>query len=389
MSEIDSTKKSICAIIPTYNNAATLEQVVRETQQFVKEVIVVNDGSTDDTPAILNNIKDISILSWSKNRGKGYALRRGFQYAWEKGYRYALTLDSDGQHDPGDIPLFLEKLTPGEATLIIGARNMDHEGVPGRSNFGRKFSNFWFWVETGIHHPDTQSGFRLYPLAPIHAKHWITRRFEFEIEVIVRLAWQGVKITHVPVSVHYEKEENRISHFRPFIDFTRISILNTFLVFIALFYIKPRNLFRLYSRKSLKEHLNEQIIDTHFSNLRLALSVGLGIFMGIVPIWGYQLVTAIFLAYLFKLHKPLVIISANISIPPMIPVILYGSIKCGEWLLRIPTNLSLDSGISIETVKSVLLVYITGSIALAVLSGTVSFIISYFVFAFTRKPRNK
>ncbi len=73
----------------------------------------------------------------------------------------------------------------------------------------------------------------------------------------------------------------------------------------------------------------------------------------------------------------------------MIPVILFGSIKCGEWLLHIPTNLSLDSGISIETVKSVLLVYITGSIALAVLSGTVSFIISYFVFAFTRKPRNK
>lgn len=128
---------------------------------------------------------------------------------------------------------------------------MDQASVPGKSSFGNKFSNFWFWVETGLKMSDTQSGYRLYPVKQMAGMKFLTTKFEFEIEVLVTSAWRGIEITEVPVRVFYAEKENRVSHFRPFKDFTRISILNTFLVTIALLYIKPRDLFRASKKKTL------------------------------------------------------------------------------------------------------------------------------------------
>jgi glycosyltransferase involved in cell wall biosynthesis len=102
----------------------------------------------------------VQLISYPQNVGKGWALRQAFAYAMKKGYKYALTIDSDGQHFAKDIPNFLNKLEDVRDAIIIGSRNMDQAAVPGKSSFGHKFSNFWFWVETGIHCPDTQSGFR-------------------------------------------------------------------------------------------------------------------------------------------------------------------------------------------------------------------------------------
>ena len=127
---------------------------------------------------------------------------------------------------------------------------MDQASVPGKSSFGHKFSNFWFWFETGLTMSDTQSGYRLYPVKLLNNTNFITRKFEFEIEVLVMSAWRGIEITEVPVRVYYADKENRVSHFRPFKDFTRISILNTFLVIIALLYIKPRDFFRGLKKKN-------------------------------------------------------------------------------------------------------------------------------------------
>lgn len=382
-SEIFGNHK-VCIIIPTYNNAGTLAKVIEDVKIYTSQIILVNDGSTDSTNDILKNLPQIDSISYSNNKGKGFALKKGFAFAKVKGFEYAITIDSDGQHSAEDLVAFAKKLEEEPETIIIGSRNMDKAGVPGKSNFGMKFSNFWFWVETGIRHPDTQSGFRLYPLKFIEPEKFLTRKFEFEIEIIVRLAWKGVNVTSVPVEVHYQKREERISHFRPFIDFTRISILNTFLVLWAFLWIKPRNISRQILSKSLKQHYLEQIANPKFSNLNLALSIGFGVFMGIVPIWGYQLVTAIFLAYVLKLNKVLVIISANISIPPIIPVILFLSIKIGELITQ--TNLDLNySDISFSLIKSVLYVYIIGSMVLAFFSFLLSGSIAYLVLTMTRK----
>jgi hypothetical protein len=132
----------------------------------------------------------------------------------------------------------------------MGARNMEQASVPGKSSFGNKFSNFWFWFETGIRLPDTQTGYRCYPIRAMEGMKFFTRKFEFEIEVIVRSVWKGIPITFVPVHVYYPPKEERVSHFRPFTDFTRISILNTVLVTLALLYYKPRDFFRSIKKKT-------------------------------------------------------------------------------------------------------------------------------------------
>ncbi|HEX8546438.1 MAG TPA: glycosyltransferase family 2 protein, partial [Cytophagaceae bacterium] len=181
-----------CVIIPTYNNCTTLEGVINGVLSYTKNILVVNDGSTDLTDSILERFTFLNHIKQAKNKGKGCALQSGFERAIALGYTHAITIDSDGQHFVDDIPKFLDALKEHPASVIIGARNMEQASVPGKSSFGHKFSNFWFWFETGIKAPDTQSGFRLYPLVPLKGMRWYTTKYEFEIEIIVRLAWKGV-----------------------------------------------------------------------------------------------------------------------------------------------------------------------------------------------------
>lgn len=362
-----------CIIIPTYNNATTLAGVIGDVAGYTDQVIVVNDGSTDNTTAVVQSFPFVQFISYEKNVGKGWALRKAFNYAFEKGYLYAITIDSDGQHFAKDLPSFINKIDECPNAIILGARNMGQESVPGGSSFGNRFSNFWFKVETGISSTDTQSGYRLYPLEPLKNMRFLTRKYEFEIEVLVRAAWKGVNIESVPVNVYYAPKEKRISHFRPYKDFFRISILNTVLVLISFGYIKPRDFIRtLFNKQKLNKLLDDHLFNPHHSAQLKAVSVGFGVFMGIVPIWGFQLAAAIFLAILFKLNKPIVIVAANISIPPMIPVIIFLSYKTGAfWMGENAMQIDFSKSITLDSIKNNLVQYIYGSITLAVIAGIV------------------
>ncbi len=368
-----------CVIIPTYNNQRFLRSVIEEVLGYTSNVLVVNDGSTDETTEILREYP-VECIHYKHNKGKGYALRKGFKRALEKEYKYAITIDSDGQHTPEDFSSFLEKIKEHPGSIIIGARNMDQDGIPGKSSFGHRFSNFWFKLETGIPMPDTQSGFRLYPLEPLNKIKFVTRRYEFEIEVIVKAAWKGIHFHHVPVHVDYNPGGERISHFRPFIDFSRVSILNTFLVPMALLYYRPLMFVRNLSWKKLKEFTRKELLMSKDSNLKLTFSVMLGIFMGIVPIWGWQMLTAVSLAFLLRLNKVIVLITSNISIPPMIPLIIYLSYKTGGIVLGANSeSLDYSSGLSFEIMKIDLYRYVIGALifgaSLSVSSGLLTFII--------------
>jgi len=253
-------QNKVCVLMPTYNNEQTVGQVLRDVLAYTDQVIVVCDGATDTTPEILKQFPQVDLVSYAPNKGKGYALRQGFKRAVALGYDYAITIDSDGQHFAVDLPKFMTALAEHPAAVIIGVRNMDQSSVPGKSSFGNKFSNFWFWVETGLKRNDTQSGYRLYPVKLLKDVSFITRKFEFEIEVLVRASWRGIEMAEVPVKVFYAPREERISHFRPFKDFTRISILNTVLVTIALLYIKPRDFLR-----GLKKKISSPSSATRFS----------------------------------------------------------------------------------------------------------------------------
>lgn len=243
-------EKKVCVLVPTYNNEQTLKSVLEGVLAYTDQVIVVNDGSTDSTATIINQFTEPVVIGYEHNRGKGYALRQGLKKAYDLGYDYAISIDSDGQHFPDDLPAFLQALETNPDSIIIGERNMDQASVPGKSSFGKKFSNFWFEFETGIKLNDTQSGYRLYPVKLLNELTFITNKFEFEIEVLVRAAWAGIPVKEVPVKVFYAEKGKRISHFRPFKDFTRISILNTVLVTITLLYIKPRDLVRGIKKKN-------------------------------------------------------------------------------------------------------------------------------------------
>jgi len=377
----------ICIIIPTYNNERTLKRVIDSVLEYSPYVIIVNDGSTDSTPEILKQYEFLTQIHHPKNSGKGTALRNGFKKALELGYDYAITIDSDGQHFASDIPNFIEEIEANGESLLIGSRNMKHESVPGKSSFGNTFSNFWFWFETGIRLEDTQSGYRLYPLQKI-PKRYVTNKFEFEIEVIVRSAWKGIRVKNIPIQILYDPAE-RVSHFRPFKDFTRISILNTILVVIALFYIKPRDFFRKLKKKGFKKFLLENILESDDSNAKKALSIALGVFIGISPFWGFQTVIVLFLAVLFKLNKAISFAFSNISFPPLIPFVIYGSLKIGSFFVSNQTPLLLTSALTFEDVKNNIAQYLIGSFILASLSAVIFGFSGYLLLTFFSTFRNK
>jgi glycosyltransferase involved in cell wall biosynthesis len=377
---------AVCVLIPTYNNASTLAGVISDVLAYTSNIIVVNDGSTDGSENIPTKFSTVEYLGYEKNVGKGWALRKGLQYAIGMGYRYAITIDSDGQHFAKDLPNFIDKLEYAHDAIIIGARNMDQASVPGKSSFGNKFSNFWFRVETGVSMPDTQSGYRLYPLEPLKNIRFFTRKYEFEIEVLVRAAWKGVKVESVPVSVYYAPKETRVSHFRPFKDFTRISILNTALVFITFLYIRPRNFLQALRKKKIKELIREQLFNPAQSDWLKAASIAFGVFMGIIPVWGFQLVIAIFLAILLKLNKALVILAAHVSVPPMIPFIIYFSYHMGAIITgKKMVHLEFSQAISLDSIRANFEQYLYGSVFLASAAGLLCGFIAFVLLKLTKK----
>lgn len=240
----------VCVVMPTYNNGGTLRDVVERTLSVCVDVIVVNDGCTDNSAEILASFGEcVTMVDYGKNRGKGYALKQGFNKAKAMGFDYALTIDSDGQHFPEDIPLFVEALEQHPGALIVGSRNLNQENMPGGNTFANKFSNFWFKIQTGIDLPDTQTGYRLYPLKNMPCLALLTYRYEAELELLVFSAWRGTNLIPIKINVFYPKGEERVSHFRPFWDFFRISVLNTVLCVVALVYGWPSRLIRKARRR--------------------------------------------------------------------------------------------------------------------------------------------
>lgn len=373
-------------VIPVFNNENTIEKVISDVKQYASTIWVVNDGSTDSTAERLMKIDGIRVISIEANRGKGNALKTALNLAAEEGYSYVLTLDADGQHYADDIPVFLEAIERNPNSLLIGSRNLVSENMPFRSTFANRFSNFWFRVETGIRLSDTQSGFRLYPVKALQGIKTITSRYEFEVEIIVRAAWRGIMVKNVPIKVYYAPEGERVSHFRPFRDFFKISVLNTFLVTVALLWYYPWRFLKKLNKENIKFFIKKNITRSKESNIRLAAAMGWGAFCGILPIWGYQLVFALVSAHLLHLNKVLAVVFSNVSLPPLIPFILYGSLMIGAWIRGCTSVFSLHE-ISFAVVSESIWQYVIGSVVLAFAVGTAVFLLAFALLClFKRKP---
>lgn len=378
-----------CVIIPTYNNAGTLSAVIDETLEYCADVIVVNDGCTDETAQIISSFGElIRSLTQERNQGKGVALQCGMAYAQRLGFRYAITMDSDGQHYPSDIPKFVDAIEQNLGTLLVGARNLNADGMPGKNTFANRFSNFWFRLETGVRLEDTQSGFRAYPLDKISlGSHLLTGGYEFELEMLVFTAWRGIPVKNIPVRVYYPPEGERVSHFRPFRDFTKISILNTLLVLYCLLWRWPANFFRKLSWKNIKSFIDRNIIHSPESNARIASAIGFGVFMGVMPIWGYQMICAFALAHILKLNKVITLVAANISLPPLIPFIIFGGYWTSCKLLGQPVIISFQQ-IDMTSIGGILVQYIFGSIIFGIVLAVLCWVVSMLLLSVFRRPSN-
>lgn len=224
-------------IIPVYNHEQRIAGVIRQTLALGLPVFVVDDGSTDRTAEIIRTIDGITAIHHSVNQGKGAAILTGFAAAVKKKYDRAITIDGDGQHTPEDAETLLAAVADGKRCLVVGRRQgMEGGGnVPWTSRFGRKFSNFWVRVSGGPAIEDSQSGFRLYPLPEAMQLGVRARRYQFEVEILVKARQHGIEIIEVPVQVVYQVKGERVSHFRPWVDFCRNSTTFSRLIFARIF----------------------------------------------------------------------------------------------------------------------------------------------------------
>ena len=373
-----------CVLIPTYNNYKTLKRVLDGVLEYTEAIVLVNDGSTDATSQILSNFPQIEQIHIDKNQGKGSALKKGFNHAVALGYDYAITLDSDGQHFPSDIPVFINALEASENknVLLIGDRNMNEAEVLAQSRKGNKVSSFWVRAVTDLELHDTQSGFRLYPIKQLQELSFFrnTKKFEFEVEVLVKAHWAGVSVQNVPIHVLYDLKE-RVSHFRPFMDIARITVLIIWFLIVKYFYVRPRDFFRKLKKKGFRRFLHEEILGSDDSPEKKALSVALGLFIGLSPLWGFHTIIVIFLAIVLKLNKVIAFAFSNISLPPFIPFVFLASLTTGYWFLGEDSDVTLASVTDNFEVITSLKAYLVGSIILsfgaAVILGSLSYVCFY------------
>lgn len=378
-----------CVVLATYNNENTLAAVLEGVLVYTNTIILVNDGSIDSTPEILTNYPQLIVINLPKNRGKGNALKIGFKKALELGFERAITLDTDGQHFPEDLPKFVQALEASDDKnlFLIGDRNMNEADVLARSAKGNRVSGFWVRFVTGLDLNDTQSGFRLYPLKALKQIRFLkwTKKFEFETEVIVRAHWRGIKVVNLPINVLYP--ENRVSHFRPFMDIARIVVLIIGFIVIKGVYIIPRDFYRRLKKKGFRKFFIEDFLGSNDSPKKKALSIALGVFVGLSPLWGFHTVIVIFLAIFFKLNKVIAFTFSNVSFPPFIPFVLWASLVTGNFLLSETTSSSITELTDFNAIRH-LESYLLGSIVLSISAATIFGLLGYVILIlFQRKNR--
>ena len=305
-----------CICIPIYNNPETITKVVADClTQTAFPVLVVDDGSEIPVEGLLGDSLALAalasgrlnVLRFPANRGKGLALQEAFKHCVGLGFTHLFAVDGDGQHLVSEIPKLVEAARENPWDLIIGNRKLAGENVPGASKFGRKFSNFWVGFETGKAIKDSQSGFRIYPLFRVQNLRFWTRRYDFEIEVLIRLLWRGVTVREVEIDVYYPPADERVSHFNKLWDNVRISCLNTVLVTVSL-------------------------MKSYRSPAGTAIALGVGIFVGCTPFFGLHTLIIAAIAVVFRMNALLLLLGTQISIPPLAPFLALASIRIGHWL---------------------------------------------------------
>lgn len=400
---IDSHRTVILA--PTFNHAVLLGQFLPGLDICEQPCIAIDDGSTDATPAVLAAWVNAlparrTLITHMQNRGKAAALQLGFSKARELGFTHALTIDTDGQHDPRDVAALLAASRREPEALVIGARDARTPGYPWRSRFGRAVSNALVWLESGQIVRDSQSGMRIYPLEVIAraapAKGWAPR-YGFETQVLTVLGLQGVGCCDVPIRCIYQPRDIALSHFRVFTDSSRALVMHAKLLLRAHAWGRsprvrgpavlgtiPRRLIWWFAPMRVLHMARGDA-----QNRRaFAASVGWGAFMAISPLYGIKTLLCLWLARRFSLHPLVVIAVSSLSSPPMGFFTIAASIMLGHMLLHgtgndaahwssLLSTVRTDTGTLLTRLHDLLMEWLVGGFVGAIVVGLVAYMLTH------------
>ena len=333
--------KIVC-VIPHYNHAGTVLQVAAGARKFLPDVLVVDDGSTELPPDFSAKLAalEVRLIRHEHNLGKGAALLSAAGKLAAEGVDYMIVMDADGQHDPADLPGFIAAVERDPESVVVGCRDFEHaENVPKSSRFGRKFSNFWCRLETGVICRDTQSGFRAYPVRALQRLKFCCRRYNFEIEVLVKLLWSGYHLAEIPIRVIYEKPGVRISHFHPWKDNFRLSLLHTALILRRLLPIPHRQLVRNPKENPWKQLRHpvkfiQMLLQENAEPEGLAASAAVGTLLAVLPLVGVHMAVILYCCIRLKLNKVMALAIQNLFMPPLSPFLcieLGYFLRHGRW----------------------------------------------------------
>ena len=348
-------------VAPTYNNAGTLAGVLGRLDAQGFPIIVVNDGSTDGTADV--------IAAWlaqprghaahaeahPRNRGKAAALKTGFELARRLGYTHALSIDTDGQLAPEQVPQMFALAERNPAALVLGVRDASAADYPARSRLGRRSANLLIRMECGLTVQDSQCGLRVYPLAADDLFRAKARRYGFETEVIVRAGWAGVPIAEMPVRCTYFAGTQRVSHFRPWRDSVRATGMHARLVARALLPgtralgassrgRKPaddgaeqipfwRSVLQWLSPRDAWRQIRQDAPEGAKRTM-MAGSLGIGAFIGCLPAYGLHAVIALYAARRLNLNPIGMVLGTQVAFPPLGILLAVAAVAVGHLLLH-------------------------------------------------------
>lgn len=383
-------------VAPTYNNARTLPDILAGLEALGLPVIVVNDGSTDDTAQLLQAWHETTTgaprhaLAHSHNRGKAAALRTAFAHAISLGFTHAVTIDTDGQLAPSDVRPLLERARRRTSALVIGVRDASGAGYPARSRIGRSISNRLVWIESGVRVADSQCGLRVYPLDFVASVSCRSEHFGFETEIITRAGWVGVAVRGEPVSCRYLPPGERVSHFKPWLDTLRAARMHVRLIAGALHPFPravavapapavPRpTVWRRFMRWMNPLTAWRQVRGDTAGRTRFAAGFAVGVFIATLPLYGVQTLVSLFAARRLKLHPLSVIAGSNVSMPPIGPLLIVGAIAIGHLILHgsLPalTDYSIHRAGLSAVIWPLLGEWIIGGVVLGALLACVAFV---------------
>lgn len=341
-------------LLPTYNNAGTLIDVLDRVEALSLPMIVINDGATDGTAKLLAEWTSrprsvtATVLTHSRNRGKGAAMKTGFAAAGAAGHTHAVTMDTDGQLDPEQIPILLEAAKRSPEALVLGVRPGPVEGCPKANRVGQVLSNLALWLECGLSVTDSQCGLRVYPIEIPATVRPRPDRFGFEAEIITRAAWAGYPIVEVPVHCRYFPDDERVSHFSPLRDGARGFFMHAKLTLRRLVPLphhgrgrstpEPNDVCSSPGKRLWTwidpVRLWGQIRGSRFGQLIAGTGIGIGVFLASTPLLPLLPLVALYVARRLHLHPLTVLVGGFALVRPVNSIITCASVTIGHRIIH-------------------------------------------------------